>query len=347
MSKCYLLESPEIIQGIGPAYGERLAEAGIGNIGMMFRAGPAKVHVTCTGSGKKQVGNWFCSAALLRIHGMTPNTAELLVRAGIRSVRKVARTRLETLESELNTADPDHPADVYALARLQQSASEALDRGLLIGRILTKGGDPVPAAKVSVGEFDAQTDQDGWFGFDQLPARTYKPCVYPGGRPQPLRLQEARIEAGRLYGPVVVKVPDAGARPDFAVRETCELDGNRIVNTRSTLTKLKDKPLAEFRPGTLFEVRKVTRGKANLLSLYLVKLGFTIFVERADAAAADLPPGSEIGNILLWNDSKLELTNYTRQQVTERKRDAAKANRTRRSFFRISIQPGKGVIRLG
>src|SRR5438034_8594044 len=135
MSKCFLLESPEIIQGIGPAFEVRLAEADIGNIGTMFRAGPAKVHATCPGSGKKQVGNWFCSAALLQIRGMTPITAGLLVSAGFRSIRSVAETRLQSLESKLNTADLDHPADVYALATLQQAASTALDRGLMIGRI--------------------------------------------------------------------------------------------------------------------------------------------------------------------------------------------------------------------
>lgn len=347
MGTSFLLEPPLIIEGIGPVYAERLSEAGINNIAAFFRAGLLNVYNVCQGPTKKQVANWFCAAALLRVQGMNADLAEFFVRAGIRSVRKLADTNHDALVSALKATDSSRNIETRMLTRLQQAASKALNHGLFAGRIVSKNRAGIGDVRVDIGRFETQTNEDGWFAFDQLPEQRYFPRVLLANRPNPLRLMPVNVTAGKLQGPVVLNAGDSATSPTIPIRETHELDGVRIVNTRSTTTKLSDKDLDQFRPGTLFEVRKIVDDTATLLSLYLVKRGLDILVERAKVPLTVLPEASGVGKVLLWEDSKLHATDHTRKQVNQMKRDAAKATRTRRTYRRMRIQVGQGVIHLG
>ena len=347
MNKCFLLKSPKVIRGISPARAQQLAKEGINNIGMMFRLGPARAYHACEGMSKPQVGNWFCAASLLQLRGLTPQQADLLLKAGVRSVRRLASLSLEELASAVKKAERRHKVDLYALSKLQQAAAQSIERGLFIGRVLTKKGNALPKVRIDLGEFETMTDLHGWFAFDQLPAGTYRPRAYLDGRIDPIRFTSISIVGGRLYGPVVIKYPKLKSSSEITNEETSELDGNRIVNTRSTTTRLDEKPLTEFRDGTLFEVRKLAGVKASLLSLYLVRRGLTILVQRTQIPQKNLPPGSEVGKVLSWSGGKLELTDRTRKQINEEKGAAAKGRRSRRLVTRVRVQLGKEAIHLG
>ena len=195
---------------------------------------------------------------------LTPQQADLLLKAGVRSVRRLASLSLEELASAVKKAERRHKADLYALSKLQQAAAQTIERGLFIGRVLTRKRNALPKVRIDLGEFDTMTDLHGWFAFDQLPAGTYRPRAYLDGRIDPIRFTSISIVGGRLCGPVVIKYPKLKSNSKITDEETSELDGNRIVNTRSTTTRLDEKPLTEFRDGTLFEVRKLAGVKASL-----------------------------------------------------------------------------------
>ncbi len=349
MDTPFLLESTEIIEGIGSVQQARLDAEGIGNIGAMFRAGPAKVRHTCDGSGKRQVGNWFCAAALLRIKGMTPDLAEWFVRSGVRSVRSLAERPLQAVETALLATEPGRALDVYTLAALQQSALQRQEHGLLFGRVLTRDGDPFPGITVDIEGFECVTNTEGWFAFDSIPARTYDPRIALSSWPLPLRLHALSVSAGRLHGPVIVRAPRVDAAASFLPAEKRELDGHRIVNTRSTTVRLDDRELADFLPDTLFEVRSLPRNRARLLSLYLVKRGFTILVQRAEVSQSMLPTGATNGNVLRWDGHALALTDLTRLQVNEQKLATARAHRIRRErrpIVHVRSRPGSEVMKI-
>lgn len=345
MNQPFLLLSPEIIEGIGPAQRNRLASARITNIGTMFRAGPALVHRSCTGSGKKQVGNWFCACALLRLTGVDAALADLFIRAGIRSVRAVAHLDLAAMEKKLRSADPKRKLDIYRLAKIQLSAMQRLGDGLFFGRILAKNGKALLGIVVDIGEFQSTTDKQGWFAFDSIPAGTYTARVLLDFWPHPLRIQPITIAVGRLHGPIIVRTPGKLAK-NFLPAEVSEMDGHRIVNTRSTTVQLEDLPVKNFARSTLFELRSLTDNKARLLSLYLVKRGFKIFSQRADVQQSLLPAGVKVGSVLRWNGRALVATDLTRAQVSRQKRQASLARRKRRSFLRLYAEPGKEVVTL-
>jgi len=95
----FLLSSPETIEGVGAARGAALAAAGIKTIAEFFRAGPRKVHALCPNATAREVGEWICQATLYRVKGVTPDLAEALVKAGIRSVGRLASAELADVEA--------------------------------------------------------------------------------------------------------------------------------------------------------------------------------------------------------------------------------------------------------
>src|SRR5258707_1128326 len=120
----FLLKSPEILEGIGPERAQILKDSEIYTIADMFAARAPRVHTLLGNVGARQVGNWFCAAMLLRVEGITPSLAEVLVDAGIRSVSKVADAGLQTLERAIKAGVdagkiPALPS-LYKLADIQR-----------------------------------------------------------------------------------------------------------------------------------------------------------------------------------------------------------------------------------
>lgn len=84
----------EDVEGIGPQYKEQLESLGIVDTEQLWEADPEEVADSLD-VAKRRVRNWQDQGELMALDGVGPQYAELLVRAGIRSI------------PELEAWDPD------------------------------------------------------------------------------------------------------------------------------------------------------------------------------------------------------------------------------------------------
>lgn len=86
------------LEGIGPTYAEKLAEAGINN-SEQLRLADVDVLVDVTGIARGHLESWQAMADLIRIKGIGPQYAEVLARSGIKGVQDLARQEPKALAS--------------------------------------------------------------------------------------------------------------------------------------------------------------------------------------------------------------------------------------------------------
>lgn len=91
----------EEIEGVGPAFAEKLAAAGIKSVANLLekcatRKGRAAV-AEATGISDKLVLKWTNHADLMRIDGVGPEFAELLEAAGVDTVKELRNRNAENL----------------------------------------------------------------------------------------------------------------------------------------------------------------------------------------------------------------------------------------------------------
>ena len=84
------------IEGIGPAYAEKLAKAGIKTVNGLLKSGATKKGrkelAAATGFNEKTILEWTNMADLFRVRGVSSQYAELLKAAGVDTVKEL-RTR--------------------------------------------------------------------------------------------------------------------------------------------------------------------------------------------------------------------------------------------------------------
>ncbi len=111
------------IEGIGEKYAERLSTVGIRTVDQLLeQASTAAARMRLadeTQLGVEQVTQWTHQADLMRINGVGPEFSELLVRAGVVTVPKLAFRSAESLHEELVRCNDDH-----GLVRRVPSATE-------------------------------------------------------------------------------------------------------------------------------------------------------------------------------------------------------------------------------
>jgi hypothetical protein len=323
VKKPFLLDSPDTIEGVGSARMAAMESAGIDTIADMFVAGAHKIHKICDGAGARQVGDWFCAAAIRQVKGITPDLAEAFVNKGVRSVRQLADAGLKTLEDAVEEAVGNHQMSaapsVYKLAELQREAWKVRDCGMLAGKVLDASGEPIAGAIVDVGRYEMETGADGRYAFDRLSEGEVDIQIYLPGSERPMKGRSKPIAGGKLTAPVVHAFSDP---PDdaFSVPVLHEMDGHRIVHTTNTISRMVYLPLDQFRSGTYFLVREISSGgTARLLSLYKVRKDRFIIIERAKVDAADLPPGSTVGSVLSYENGMLASTQHTPSDIAAMK----------------------------
>jgi predicted flap endonuclease-1-like 5' DNA nuclease len=91
----------EEIEGVGPAYAEKLATAGIKSVADMLekcatRKGRAAV-AEATGISDQLILKWANHCDLMRIDGVGPEFAELLEAAGVDTVKELRNRNAENL----------------------------------------------------------------------------------------------------------------------------------------------------------------------------------------------------------------------------------------------------------
>lgn len=340
MNASFLLSSPAVIEGIGPARADALKAVGIETIAGMFAAGARRVQQLLPRTGPRQVGSWFVAAQLLRVEELTPNLAEALVDAGIRSVPQLAEAGLRTVElavdRALDAGKMQEKPSLYNLAGLQRDAWHVRERGMLAGRVLTPDGDPIAGAEVRAGRYETMTDDQGRYAFHRLPAGDVQPMIEIPTRVAGVVASRRVIEPGKLAGPITHKIARE-APPGFNRAVFNESDGHVVVNTANTLFRQTTLPLNDFSSGTYFLVRQVRDdGRVRLLSLYKVRVGRTVYIQRAWAAAAEVPAGTQVGNILLLDNGMLQATSLTVSDVTRLKRERQAQTHASRKRWRVT-----------
>lgn len=93
------------IEGVGAAYAEKLAAAGIEKAEQLLEkcAAPAgrKALAEETGISEKVVLRWCNHADLFRVKGVGPQFAELLEAAGVDTVKELAHRNAENLAAKM------------------------------------------------------------------------------------------------------------------------------------------------------------------------------------------------------------------------------------------------------
>lgn len=95
----------EEIEGVGPAYAEKLAAAGIKSVNGLLekcatRKGRAEV-AEATGISDKLILKWANHADLMRIKGVGPEFSELLEAAGVDTVKELKHRNAENLAAKM------------------------------------------------------------------------------------------------------------------------------------------------------------------------------------------------------------------------------------------------------
>jgi len=125
----------EEVEGIGPAYGEKLSGAGIANTGKLLEvcggAAGRKSVAEKTGISEKLLLQWANQADLMRIKGVGKQFAELLEAAGVDTVKELKHRNAANLavkmaevngEKKLTRATPreDQVADWVEQAKTME-----------------------------------------------------------------------------------------------------------------------------------------------------------------------------------------------------------------------------------
>ena len=93
------------IQGIGPAYAEKLIAAGITTSDLLLEKGQTPKGRNeleeATGLSSKLILTWVNHADLFRVKGIGPQFAELLEAAGVDTVKELATRNAENLARKM------------------------------------------------------------------------------------------------------------------------------------------------------------------------------------------------------------------------------------------------------
>ena len=111
------------IEGIGPAYAEKLGAAGIGSTDdLLDRCGSAKGRgevAEATGLSTKQLLKWANMADLMRISGVGEEYSELLEAAGVDTVKELKHRNADNLAEKMQEVN-----ETKKLTRQVPSASQ-------------------------------------------------------------------------------------------------------------------------------------------------------------------------------------------------------------------------------
>ncbi len=99
------------IEGIGPAFQEKLEGAGIATVEALLEAGASDsaraALAEATGIPQKRIDTWVGMADLFRVKGIGSQFAELLVRSGIGSVSELAGADATALRATLEVSNEE------------------------------------------------------------------------------------------------------------------------------------------------------------------------------------------------------------------------------------------------
>jgi predicted flap endonuclease-1-like 5' DNA nuclease len=93
------------IEGIGPAYAEKLKAAGVGSLDALLKSGATakgrKDLAAATGLSEKLILEWVNRADLFRVKGIGEEYSDLLEQAGVDTVPELAQRNAENLYKKM------------------------------------------------------------------------------------------------------------------------------------------------------------------------------------------------------------------------------------------------------
>jgi len=99
------------IEGIGPAYGEKLQAAGIRTVAALLKAGASpkgrKDLAATTGISEDMIRDWTNMADLFRIKGVASQYAELLEASGVDTVKELRNRNAENLHKKMSEVNAE------------------------------------------------------------------------------------------------------------------------------------------------------------------------------------------------------------------------------------------------
>jgi predicted flap endonuclease-1-like 5' DNA nuclease len=99
------------IEGIGPAYRERLEKAGVGNTAQLLeKAGSKRGRVQlaeASGIDEKRILTWVNLADLMRLNGVGKQFAELLEAAGVDTIKELRHRNAANLTKAMAAANEE------------------------------------------------------------------------------------------------------------------------------------------------------------------------------------------------------------------------------------------------
>ncbi|MGB0525004.1 MAG: DUF4332 domain-containing protein [Flammeovirgaceae bacterium] len=119
------------IEGIGPAFGEKLAAAGIKTVEALLENGcdkkGRKAIAAETGIDESKILTWVNMADLFRINGVASQFAELLKASGVDTVKELRNRNAENLHAKLEEVNAEKKLTrvVPALSKVQDFIEQA------------------------------------------------------------------------------------------------------------------------------------------------------------------------------------------------------------------------------
>ena len=119
------------IEGIGPVYQEKLAEAGVKTVEGLLEAGASKAGrkkiAEDSGLDESRILVWVNMADLFRINGVASQFAELLKASGVDTVKELRNRNAENLHAKLVEVQEEKKITrtVPALSRVEDFIEQA------------------------------------------------------------------------------------------------------------------------------------------------------------------------------------------------------------------------------
>jgi hypothetical protein len=214
------------IEGIGPAASALLAEVGIFAVFDLLRADAGRIHAAVSDlASPAEARGWRQMAVLLQVRDVTPQWAEALVGAGVKTLAILCDKKLDELEAvfaEQRSAGriPDVPS-VVQIAEMSKDAASLEAAGALTGTVRDHRGDAVADALVRVGGRQARTDARGRFRVTRLRL----------GSPYETRIEHSDFTTLSERVDVVPSVGTIHVRSFTLQRRVGEPAGDRAVST--------------------------------------------------------------------------------------------------------------------
>jgi Domain of unknown function (DUF4332) len=197
-----------VIEGIGPATARALEGIGAYSVFDLLRTSVETIHPAVSSlASVAEVRRWRSMAALLHVVVVTPQWAEALVRADVRTIADFRGLKLSELEGIFTEARrdgvvPDVPSAVD-MAEMLKHAASLLCSGAFMGTVRDRQGAPIEGATVGIGALRETTDARGRFRIVGIPM--LRPPIleiaHPGFRPV-----RGKVRAVRSFDTLEVRI---------------------------------------------------------------------------------------------------------------------------------------------